>query len=105
MEKWRDQAAAAGASVTRVALVFEAGRDGFWLARWLRARSIEAYVVHSTSAAHPVSRRSVFARRCSRDTAGLGRCSAVQQRSLAQAVEHELPGQSRRQPAPVWPSR
>jgi transposase len=37
--------------VTRVALVFEAGRDGFWLARWLRARGVEAYVVHSTSVA------------------------------------------------------
>jgi transposase len=51
MEKWRDQAVAAGGRVTRVVLVFEAGRDGFWLARWLRARSIEAYVVHSTSVA------------------------------------------------------
>ena len=35
----------------RVVLVFEAGRDGFWLARWLRARGVEAYVVHSTSVA------------------------------------------------------
>jgi transposase len=25
------------------------GRDGFWLARWLRARGIEAYVIHPTS--------------------------------------------------------
>jgi transposase len=51
VEKWRDQAAAARARVTRVVLVFEAGRDGFWLARWLRARGVEAYVVHSTSVA------------------------------------------------------
>jgi transposase len=49
--EWRDQAAAAGRRVARVVLVFEAGRDGFWLARWLRARGIEAYVVHSTSVA------------------------------------------------------
>ena len=34
-----------------MALVFEAGRDGRWLARWMRARGIEAYVVHSTSVA------------------------------------------------------
>ena len=30
------------------------GRDGFWLARWLRARGIEAYVIHPASI--PVSR-------------------------------------------------
>jgi transposase len=30
---------------------FEAGRDGFWLARWLRARGIEAYVIQPTSIA------------------------------------------------------
>ena len=32
-------------------MAFEAGRDGFWLARWLRARGIEAYVIHATSIA------------------------------------------------------
>ena len=32
-------------------VAFEAGRDGFWLARWLRARDIEAYVIHPTSVA------------------------------------------------------
>ena len=30
---------------------FEAGRDGFWLARWLRARGIEAHVIHAASVA------------------------------------------------------
>ena len=29
----------------------EAGRDGFWLARWLIARGIEAHVIHSASVA------------------------------------------------------
>ena len=51
LERWRDQAVRAGQTVTRVVLAFEAGRDGFWLARWLRARGIETYVVHSTSVA------------------------------------------------------
>jgi transposase len=51
LEKWRDQGAKAGREVARVVLAFEAGRDGFWLARWLRARGIEAHVVHSTSVA------------------------------------------------------
>ena len=49
--RWRDQAAKAGQTVTRIVLAFEAGRDGFWLARWLRARGIETYVVHPTSVA------------------------------------------------------
>ena len=29
----------------RVVVVYEAGRDGCWLARWLRMHDIEAYVV------------------------------------------------------------
>jgi transposase len=49
--RWRDEAAKAGRTVKRVAVAFEAGRDGFWLARWLRARDIEAYVIHPTSVA------------------------------------------------------
>jgi transposase len=32
-------------------VAYEAGRDGFWLARWLRARGIEAHVIHPTSVA------------------------------------------------------
>ena len=36
LHRWRDEAARAGRAVTRVAVAFEAGRDGFWLARWLR---------------------------------------------------------------------
>ena len=49
--RWRDEAAAAGCTITRLAVAFEAGRDGFWLARWLRARGIEAHVIHPTSVA------------------------------------------------------
>jgi transposase len=51
LERWRDQAAKASRAIPRMVLAFEAGRDGFWLARWLRARGIEAHVVHSTSVA------------------------------------------------------
>jgi transposase len=32
-------------------VAFESGRDGFWLARWLGARGIEAYVIHAASTA------------------------------------------------------
>jgi transposase len=51
LQRWRDEAARAGRAVTRVAVAFEAGRDGFWLARWLRARGVEAHVIHPTSVA------------------------------------------------------
>ena len=54
LRRWQDEAARAGRTISRIAIAFEAGRDGFWLARWLRARGIEAYVIHPASI--PVSR-------------------------------------------------
>ena len=51
LERWRAEAAKAGRTIKRIAVAFEAGRDGFWLARWLRARAIEAYIIHPTSVA------------------------------------------------------
>jgi transposase len=51
LHRWRDEAIAAGCPITRMVVAFEAGRDGFWLARWLRARGIEAYVIHAASVA------------------------------------------------------
>jgi transposase len=49
--RWRTEATKNGHTITRIAVAFEAGRDGFWLARWLRARDIETYVIHPTSVA------------------------------------------------------
>jgi transposase len=54
LHRWRNEAAKAGHSIDRIAVAYEAGRDGFWLARWLRSQSIEAYVIHPSSV--PVSR-------------------------------------------------
>ena len=34
--RWRDEAAKAGCVVARLAVAFEAGRDGIWLVRWSR---------------------------------------------------------------------
>ena len=45
------QAVRAGKKITRIALAFEAGRDGFWLARWLAARGVETHVFHPSSVA------------------------------------------------------
>jgi transposase len=47
LERWRTEAEKAGRKITRIAVAFETGRDGFWLARWLRARGIEAHVIHA----------------------------------------------------------
>ena len=51
LERWRDEAVKAGHPIKRIVLAYEAGRDGFWLARWLQARGIETNVIHSTSVA------------------------------------------------------
>jgi transposase len=51
LHRWREEAEKAGHRIKRVAVAFEAGRDGFWLARWLRARGIEAHVIHASSVA------------------------------------------------------
>jgi transposase len=51
LHRWRDESVRAGKKITRIALAFEAGRDGFWLARWLNARGVEAHVIHPSSVA------------------------------------------------------
>ena len=51
LQRWRNEAVQAGRTIKRLVVAYEAGRDGFWLARWLRARDIEAYVIHPDSVA------------------------------------------------------
>src|SRR6202048_5469386 len=51
LHRWRHEAGLAGRQIKRIVVAYEAGRDGFWLARWLRARDVEAYVIHTTSVA------------------------------------------------------
>src|SRR5215470_19824413 len=46
LRRWSGEATKAGHVITRTVVAFEAGRDGFWLARWLRARGVEAHVIH-----------------------------------------------------------
>jgi transposase len=49
LERWRAEALKAGRTVGRVVLTYEAGRDGFWIARYLRASGIEVRIVHPAS--------------------------------------------------------
>jgi transposase len=51
IERWRGEATKANRAIGRMVLAYEAGRDGFWLARWLRSRGVDAHVIHSTSVA------------------------------------------------------
>ena len=51
LERWRAESQKAGHKIDRITVAFEAGRDGFWLARWLRAHGIEAHVIHAASVA------------------------------------------------------
>ena len=57
LRRWQDEAIRAGRTISRIAVAFEAGRDGFWLARWLRARGIEAHVIHPASIPVPREHR------------------------------------------------
>src|SRR3954467_2710763 len=51
VERWRQEAARAGRTITRTVVAYESGRDGFWLARLLQNHGIEVYVIHASSVA------------------------------------------------------
>jgi transposase len=55
LERWRLEAREAGRTVRRVVATYEAGRDGFWIARYLRANGIEVHIMHPASI--PVERK------------------------------------------------
>jgi transposase len=57
IERWKAEAARAGRVVGRVTLTYEAGRDGFWIARYLQACGIEVYIMHPASIPIPRRRR------------------------------------------------
>lgn len=71
LHRWRDEAVRKGRIIACIAVAFEAGRDGFWLARWLRGRGIETHIIHSSSVA--VSREHKRAKTDRLDTAMLMR--------------------------------
>jgi transposase len=71
LHRWRDEAIGKGRTIMRIAVAFEAGRDGFWLARWLAKQGIEIHVIHSSSVA--VSREHKRAKTDRLDTAMLTR--------------------------------
>jgi len=102
LQRWRDEAARSRHTITRIAVAFEAGRDGFWLARWLRSHGVEAHIIHPTSVA--ISREHKRAKTDRLDTAMLlrvflgwlrgerGHCSMV---SVASIKEEDAKRPSR----------
>ena len=54
----REQAERRGGRAVRMVSIYEAGRDGFWLHRWLRAGGVESYVVDPASILGPQRRRN-----------------------------------------------
>ncbi len=69
LRRWQDEATKNGCTIERIAVAYEAGRDGFWLARWLERHGIEVHVIHSSSVA--VSREHRRAKTDRLDTAML----------------------------------
>lgn len=51
IDRWKVEASKVGHQVARVVLGYEAGRDGFWIARALQEQGIEVYVLHAASIA------------------------------------------------------
>jgi hypothetical protein len=49
IERLKSRSAGAGRPITRVIITHEAGRDGFWLARFLERRGVEVHVMQSSS--------------------------------------------------------
>ena len=56
VERLKARCASAGRKIARVILTHEAGRDGFWLARFLARHGIEVHVIQPSSL--PVDRRA-----------------------------------------------
>jgi transposase len=57
LAKQRRQAEQHSGRAVRIVSIYEAGRDGFWLHRWLEAQEIESHVVDPASILGPKRRR------------------------------------------------
>src|SRR5271155_1658154 len=55
LERWKAEAVRAGKTIARIVVAYEAGRDGFWIARERSSRGIEAHVMQPASI--PVERK------------------------------------------------
>jgi len=96
----RQQAERGGQRAVRIISIYEAGRDGFWLHRWLLAHGVESHVVDPASILGPRRRRQAKTDRIDgekllRSLAAwldgeADRCSMVMPPSVAQEDERRL---------------
>jgi hypothetical protein len=77
--RWREEAESKGHKITCVAVAFEAGHDGVWLARWLAPLGVKAHVIHASSVAVTSEDRSA---RHGDSEAWLSRLAARRTRAL-----------------------
>ena len=61
LHRWREEAAKAGRAINHIAVAFEAGRDGFWLAPhgsspWAEGSRLQAAASRRLSSMPPASR-------------------------------------------------
>src|SRR6202165_3819714 len=94
LHRWRDEAVRAGKKITRIALAFEAGRDGFWLARWLncargrsaRDPSLECRRIAGASPGQdrPARHRDAEARVLGVAARGTGHCTMARVPTIAE---------------------
>ena len=57
IERWTAEASRAGRAVQRAVVTYEAGRDGFWIARYLIGRGLEVHVMQPASIPVPRHKR------------------------------------------------
>jgi hypothetical protein len=91
LERWREGAITAGHAIKRIVVAFEAGRDGFWLARWLRKKGIEPHgertrVINRMRAVWSASASVSSTRNCARR----GICLPVCAGPRVSRVDHHL---------------
>src|SRR3954454_9514418 len=77
IDELRSRATTKSGQIPEVACCFEAGRDGFWLHRWLTAHGVIAYVLEPTSIL--VNGRAPRARTDRLDAEGMWRVLALWQ--------------------------
>ena len=53
LHRWRDEAIGKGCAITRIAVAFEAGHDGFGLPRWLAKQGIDLPDIFPTTPISP----------------------------------------------------
>ena len=94
IERLKARSLAAGRPILRMILTYEAGRDGFWLARFLQRRGVEVHVMQASSL--PVDRRARRENKYHRRGDAFADVAGVAARRAARVFDGPDPQRSRR---------